>query len=66
MDMEKKGESAKELVMKLKGIADKEGCSVEDLVSRYSEEEEGEEMEGEDEKVKMIAARMKASSGEMA
>ncbi len=63
--MDGKKESAKELVSKLKVIAETEGCSVEDLVAKYSgEEEEGGGEEGSDEKVNLIAARMKASHGE--
>lgn len=61
--MDVKKESAKELVDKLKSIAADEGCSVEDLVAKYSgDEEEGGE-EGSDEKVNLISARMKASYG---
>lgn len=53
---------AKELVMKLQEIAAKEGCDVEDLVSKYSGEEP--EEEGEEDgsgKIGLIVARMKSA-----
>ncbi len=63
---EKSGESDEQKIQKaldiLKPIAEKKGCSVSDLVaeSESSESEPSEEVAGDDDKVNMIAARMKS------
>lgn len=55
----------KELVSQLQAMADAEGCSVEDLVEEAIGGEGEEEGEGENPKLALIVARMKAKNKPM-
>lgn len=75
MALSEKGQKkAKALYDQMKSVLDEEGCSVDDFLSTYVSDDEGEEMAEESEeapksgpdkmKVGIILARMKKASGE--